>query len=87
MTLYEDVAMIFVVLSIAKNYVYVNIFGYLYCVRNESVFENRFKYRRGNRTIRDCFLLGEIMFDFSKNTNYDKLMVIHVIKRIDFMYY
>ena len=87
MTLYEDVAMLFVVLSIAKNYVYVNVYGYLYCVSSISVFENRFKYRRGNRTIRDCFLLGEILFDFSKNTNYDKLMAIHVIKRIDFMYY
>ena len=66
MTLYEDVAMLFVLLSIAKNYVYVNIFGYLYCVSNASVFENRFKYRRGNRTIRDCFLLGEIIQIFLK---------------------
>ena len=87
MTLYEDVAMLFVVLSIAKNYVHVNIYGYLYCLSNISVFENRFKYRRGNRTIRDCFLLGEFLYDFSKNKTHDKLMALYVIKRIDWMYY
>ena len=87
MTLYEDVAMLFVLLSTAKNYVYVNIFGYLYCSSSISVFENRFKYRRGNRTIRDCFLLGEFLFDFSKNTRYDKLMALYVIQRIDWQYY
>jgi glycosyltransferase involved in cell wall biosynthesis len=87
MTLYEDVAMLFVLLSIAKNYVYVNIYGYLYYSNKISVFENRFKYRRANRTIRDCFLLSEILFDFSKNTKYDKLMALFTLNRIYWMYY
>ena len=87
MTLYEDVAMLFIILQIAKNYIYVNIYGYLYCLSNASVFENRYKYRRGNRTIRDCFLLSEILFDFSKNTKYDKLMAIFTLNRIYWLYY
>ena len=87
MTLYEDVAMLFVLLSVAKNYVYVNFYGYLYCVSKISVFENRYKYNRGNRTIKDCFLLAEFLFDFSKNTNYDKLMAVYQINRIYFEYY
>ncbi len=87
MTLYEDVAMLFILLQIAKNYVYVNIYGYLYYSNKISVFENRFKYRRANRTIRDCFLLSEILFDFSKNTKYDKLMALFTLKRIYGMYY
>lgn len=87
MTLYEDVALLFVLLQIAKNYVFVNIYGYIYCVSSISVFENRFKYKRANKTIKDCFLLGEILFDFSKNTTYDKLMALHVMYRIDWHYY
>ena len=87
MTLYEDVAILFVLLQIAKNYVYVNIYGYLYCVSSVSVFENRFKYRRANKTIKDCLLLGEILYDFSQNTTYDKLMALHVMQRIDWHYY
>jgi len=87
MTLYEDVAMLFILLQIAKNYVYVNIYGYLYYSNKISVFENRFKYSRANRTIRDCFLLSEILFDFSKNTKFDKLMALFTLKRIYGMYY
>ena len=82
MTLYEDVAMLFLLLSTARNYVYVNIYGYLYCVSNISVYKNRFEPSRGNKTIKDCFLLAEFLFDFSKNTTYDKLMAIYQIKRI-----
>ena len=87
MTLYEDVAMLFIFFSVAKNYIFVNIFGYLYCISNLSVFTNRFKYRKGNRTIRDCFLVAEFLFDFSNNTTHDKLMALYLIKRINWMYY
>ena len=87
MTLYEDVAMLFAVLQIAKNYVYVQIYGYLYLGNTFSVFENRYKYRRANRTIRDCFLLSDILFDFSKNTTFDKSMALFTLNRIYYMYY
>ena len=87
MTLYEDVAMLFVLLQIAKSYVYVKIYGYLYCVSGVSVFQNRYKYRNGNRTLRDCFLLSEILFDFSKNTKYDKFMALFTLNRIHWIYY
>ena len=87
MTLYEDVAMLFALLQIAKNYVYVKIYGYLYYGNTVSVFENRYKYRRANRTIRDCFLLSDILFDFSKNTNFDKKMALFTLNRIYWIYY
>ena len=87
MTLYEDVAMLFALLQIAKNYVYVKIYGYLYYGNTISVFENRYKYARANRTIRDCFLLSDILFDFSKNTTFDKRMALFTLNRIYFLYY
>ena len=87
MTLYEDVAMLFALLQIAKTYVYVKIYGYLYYGNTVSVFENRYKYRRANRTIRDCFLLSDILFDFSKNTSFDKKMALFTLNRIYWLYY
>jgi glycosyltransferase involved in cell wall biosynthesis len=87
MTLYEDVAMLFALLQIAKNYVYVRIYGYLYYGNTFSVFENRYKYRKANRTIRDCFLLSDILFDFSKNTSFDKKMALFTLNRIYLLYY
>ena len=87
MTLYEDVAMLFALLQFAKNYVYVKIYGYLYYGNTFSVFENRYKYRRANRTIRDCFLLSDILFDLSKNTSFDKKMALFTLNRIYWLYY
>ena len=40
-----------------------------------------------NRTIRDCFLLSDILFDLSKNTSFDKKMALFTLNRIYWLYY
>jgi len=87
MTLHEDMAILFALLQIAKNYVYVKIYGYLYYKNTASVSENKYKYRKANKTIRDNFLFSEILFDFSKNTTFDKKMALFALNRIYHIYY
>ena len=87
MTLYEDGAMLFVLFSVAKNFIYLTFYGYLYCISSINYVESRYEYNKANQTIKNCFLFAEFLFNFSNNDLKSKSIVIYHLKRIYKKYY
>ena len=77
MTLHEDGLIIFILFKIAKTYLFIEEFGMFY-VRNEnSSLANLRKNKNINKTVRDCFLYLQFMFEYTGDSFYEKNMAVY----------
>ena len=80
MILHEDGLTLFILLKKAKSYMLVKDYGMLYFSNKYSTLSNTRNKDRINKTIRDCFLYLEFMFNYTNNTLYEKNMAVEQFK-------
>ena len=80
MILHEDGLTLFILFKKAKSYMLVKDYGVLYFNNEYSTLRNARNKDRINKTIRDCFLYLEFMFDYTNNTLYEKNMAVEQFK-------
>jgi len=81
-TLYEDNAIDFVLMKFINTYIFIKENGYMYCYNKRSSYSKRHKTIKINRTIKDVFLLAEIVFDYTDDNEYEKQMAMFQLKRL-----
>ena len=82
MILHEDGLTLFILFKKAKSYMLVKDYGVLYFNNEYSTLRNARNKDRINKTIRDCFLYLEFMFDYTNNTLYEKNMAVEQFKSL-----
>ena len=80
MILHEDGLTLFILLKKAKSYMFVKDYGMLYFFNKYSTLNNARNKDRINKTIRDCFLYLEFMFNYTNNTLHEKNMALSNFK-------
>lgn len=70
MTYLEDTLMNYILLRTAKSFYYLKIIGYNYIKNVESITQNIF--RNSQKMLKFYFIFLKIIFEFSKNTKYEK---------------
>ena len=80
MSLHEDGLLLFLLLRKAKSYIFIKDFGTLYFSNINSTMMNVKKKERINKTVRDCFLYLEFMFEYTNVTLHEKNMAVAQFK-------
>jgi len=85
MTALEDQLMNFLLYKTAKSFYKLNKFGYYYIRNNESICKNIYKFPHMRNKF--YFIYLKLVFEYSKNTKYEKDMAnylfSHILKRIN----
>jgi hypothetical protein len=80
MTYLEDQLMNFVLYKTAKSFYKLNKFGYYYKRNNVSICKNLFKL--SHMRLKFHFIYLKLVFEYSKNTKYEKGMANYLFSRI-----
>ena len=87
MSLHEDGLTLFVLFKKARSYKFIKDFGMLYYSNKNSTLYNIRNKDRINKTVKDCFLYLEFMFNYTNNTLYEKNMAICQFKHLIHEFY
>ena len=80
MSLHEDGLCIFILFKKAKSYLFTKEYGMFYFLDKNSIMRNLKNKDRINKTVRDCFLYLEFMFNYTNNTLHEKNMALSNFK-------
>ena len=80
MSLHEDGLCLFILFKKAKSYLFTKEYGMFYFLDKDSIMRNLKNKDRINKTVRDCFLYLEFMFDYTNNTSHEKSMALSNFK-------
>ena len=81
MTIMEDQIMNFLIHRVAKSFYYINIIGYRYFKTKESI--NSKKFLVSEIKLKFIFYYLKFIFEYSKNTKYEKDMVNHLFTNMN----
>ena len=80
MSLHEDGLCLFILFKKAKSYLFTKEYGMFYFLDKNSIMRNLKNKDRINKTVRDCFLYLEFMFNYTNNTLHEKNMALSNFK-------
>ena len=80
MSLHEDGLCLLILFKKAKSYLFTKEYGMFYFLDENSIMRNLKKKERINKTVRDCFLYLEFMFNYTNNTLHEKNMALSNFK-------
>jgi len=82
MTLHEDGLTLFILFKKANSYLFIKDYGTFYYYNVNSTLSNLNKGNNINKTVRNCFLYLEFMFQYTNDTLYEKNMAVFQFKSL-----
>mgnify|MGYP002626225534 CR=1 FL=1 len=80
MTLHDDGLILFILFKKANSYLYIKDYGMIYFNNDKSTMGNMRKKDKINKTVRDCFVYLEFIFNYTNDTPHEKNIEVYQFK-------